>query len=145
MYGSTLLGLTVVGFLESLRFAKYKSYHLWTEIILLLPFRFGYLLLIFSALNIVVRTSNTMMRKSGKGASLSLFLILENKLSVSHCWRWCQLLTIHLRFLSSVNFLLFPDYCLHFIMKQYWILSIYFFVVYWDHQIIFKLYSVNVM
>lgn len=65
-------------------FLYVRSCHLWKEITTS-SFHFRCLFFSFSCLIGLARTSNTVLNRSGKWASLS-FLILEEELSVSHYW-----------------------------------------------------------
>ena len=54
----------------------------------------------------VVRTSNTLLNKSGENGNLVLFLNLEEALSDSHCWVWviCGLVLDGLYYIEVYSF-----------------------------------------
>ena len=49
----------------------------------------------FSYMIVLARTSKTMFNKGGKTGIRVLFLILEEMLSICHCWEWCLLWVCH--------------------------------------------------
>ena len=65
-----------------------ESYHLWIEIVLLLPFQCGWFC--FSCLRALARTLGQYLIPVVKAGVLVLFAVLGGTLSVSHCWvSWC--------------------------------------------------------
>lgn len=108
-----------------------RSFNPQIEIILLLPFSYEYLLLLFIAqLPSLTRTSTTMLNRNGKSKHLYIVSNLRRKtfspspLSIMLAVSFFQMVFIRLK--DNLFHSYFVDFC--FIMKVYWILSNYFSV-----------------
>ena len=125
-------------------FSTYNSYHLWTEMILLLPCWFG--CLYFSCLIAVTRTSSTVLKKNGKSEPPYLVANLRGNAFSFTLLSICSLWVFHIRLLEcwgSFPLFWFVECFYHKRVLNF--IKCFFCVNRDDHVGFFTLHSVNVV